>query len=120
MSKKNKKSTKRAQHAFDVQSEWLALVSLVGYPLSDKRSHTSLLHSGRFHLVKSVEPAGERLEVVKKQLKVQKKQQKAVPVKDSPKKKLKGIRIRKGVRIRVGPTLTYQTVITSGDLPASC
>ena len=46
--------------------------------------------------------AGEKLEVVKKQLKVQKKQQKANPVKDSPKKKLKGIRIRKGVRIRVG------------------
>ncbi len=47
--------------------------------------------------------AGEKLEVVKKQLKVQKKQQKANPAKDSPKKKLKGIRIRKGVRIRVGP-----------------
>ncbi|CAK0782863.1 hypothetical protein CVIRNUC_006058 [Coccomyxa viridis] len=64
MSKKNKKSTKRAQHDFDVQRE--------------------------------------KLEVVKKQLKVQKKQQKVVASKDTPKKKLKqkGIRIRKGVRIR--------------------
>ena len=46
---------------------------------------------------------GEKLEVVKKQLKVQKKQQKVVASKDTPKKKLKqkGIRIRKGVRIRV-------------------
>ena len=47
---------------------------------------------------------GEKLEVVKKQLKVHKKQQqKATPAKESPKKALKnkGIRIRKGVRIRV-------------------
>ena len=50
--------------------------------------------------------AGEKLEVVKKQLKVQKKQQKTNPVKDSPKKKLKGIRIRKGVRIRVSSVST--------------
>ena len=59
------------------------------------------------HRVKNVQPAGERLEVVKKQLKVQKKQQKAAPARVSPKKKLKGIRIRKGVRIRVGLILTY-------------
>lgn len=46
--------------------------------------------------------AGEKLEVVKKQLKVQKKEEKATPSKDSSKKKLKkGIRIRKGVQIRV-------------------
>lgn len=46
--------------------------------------------------------------MVKKQLKVQKKQQKVVASKDTPKKKLKqkGIRIRKGVRIRVS-TLTH-------------
>ena len=59
----------------------------------------------RVRIDRNMHCAGERLEVVKKQLKVQKKQQKATPVKDSPKKKLKGIRIRKGVRIRVGPFL---------------
>ena len=46
--------------------------------------------------------------MVKKQLKVQKKQHKVVASKDTPKKKLKqkGIRIRKGVRIRVS-TLSH-------------
>lgn len=46
--------------------------------------------------------AGEKLEVVKKQLKVQKKQEKiAVDPSKVGKKKLKGIRIKKGVRVEV-------------------
>lgn len=45
--------------------------------------------------------AGEKLEVVKKQLKVQKKEKKQAVSPAKPKKKLKGIRIRKGTRVKV-------------------
>ena len=49
------------------------------------------------------ECAGEKLEVHKKQLKVQKKEKKAKQLDSPAKKKIKqrGIRIRKGVRIKV-------------------
>ncbi|BDA45786.1 hypothetical protein COCOBI_07-5730 [Coccomyxa sp. Obi] len=42
----------------------------------------------------------EKLEVVKKQLKVQKKEKKQAVSPAKPKKKLKGIRIRKGARVK--------------------
>lgn len=44
---------------------------------------------------------GEKLDVVKRQLKVQKKEKKQTVSQAKPKKKLKGIRIRKGAHVKV-------------------
>jgi hypothetical protein len=55
---------------------------------------------------------GEKQDVVKKQLKVQKKERKiAASTGSLKKKKLKGIRLRKGVRVKVKKALPCHVVI---------
>lgn len=110
MSKKNKKSTQRKRHAHDLQRELDIHMHFAKFPFQDTLNIMLLpmfivyqkLWQQENLLVRSpCLRTGEKLDVVKRQLKVQKKEKKQTISQAKPKKKLKGIRIRKGAHVKV-------------------
>ena len=103
MSKKNKKSTKRSIHANDLQRGCSCHLTLVIASTVDVTQQVALIARGSPTCVR-LQRSGEKLAAVKKQLKVQKQEKKTgtrAPGPSKPKIKRKGIRLRKGISVKV-------------------